>query len=126
MPLRPPALLCLCLFMGGGVNVLLDVSHSHLTVLSFQIFQSRIFPPSKEWPTFMERYRSAIDILRIAVIPDHRFLWCACSLCLFLSACPNVSVDLQQSDSAVVPLPSPCGRVVCQVALAPSLINQSV
>lgn len=67
-----------------------------------------------------------MDILRIAVIPDHRFLWWTCSLCLFLSACPSVSVDLQWSDSAVVPLPSPCGRVVGQVALAPSLINQSV
>lgn len=75
---------------------------------------------------FTERYRRAIDILRIAVIPDHRFLWCTRSLCLFLSACPDVSVDLQQSDSAVVPLPSPCGRVMGQVALAPSLINQSV
>lgn len=74
----------------------------------------------------MVRYRSAIDILQIAVIPDHRFLWWTCSLCLFLSACPNVSVDLQQSDSAVVPLPSPCGRVLGQVALAPSLISQSV
>lgn len=74
----------------------------------------------------MERYRSAIDILSIAVILDHRFLWLTCSPCLFLSACPNVFVDLQQSDSAVVPLPSPCGRVLGQVALVPSLINKSV
>lgn len=74
----------------------------------------------------MERYRRAIDILRIAVIPDHRFLRRTCSPCLFSSACPSVSVDLQQTDSAVVPLPSPCGGVVGQVALAPSLINKSV
>lgn len=74
----------------------------------------------------MEPYRSAIDVHRIAVIPDHRFLWFTCSRCLFSSVCLNVSVDLQQTDSTVVPLLSPCNRVEGQVALAPSLINQSV
>lgn len=74
----------------------------------------------------MEWYSSAIDILRIAVIPDHRFLWWPCSLGLFLSVCPSVSVDLQRSDSDVVPLPSPCSRVLGQPALALTLIKWSV
>jgi len=34
-------------------------------------------------------------------------------------------MDLQSSDSVVVLLPSACGGVLGQVALAPSLINQS-
>lgn len=97
-----------------------------LNSFEFLNFSIKNLTPLKEWPLFIERYKSTIDILRIAVIPDHRFLWWTCSLCLFFSACPNVSVDLQQSDSAVVPLPSPCGNVVGQVALAPSLINQLV
>lgn len=35
-----------------------------------------------------------------------------------------LSVDLQQCDSAAVPLPSPCDRVVSQVASATSLIKR--
>lgn len=35
-----------------------------------------------------------------------------------------LSVDLQRCDSAAVPLPSPCDRVVSQVASATSLIKR--
>lgn len=110
----------------GGVNVLLDVNRNHLTSFEFsKFFNQECFTLQRSGSAFMGRYRSAIDILRIAVIPDRRFLRWTCSLCLFSSACPNVSVDLQPGDSPVVPLPSPCARVLGQVALAPSLIRQS-
>lgn len=52
-------------------------------------------------------------------IPDHKhkFLRRACSRCLFMSACLNVLVDLQQSDNTVVPLPLPGDSVWGQVTL---------
>lgn len=130
MPLRPSAWLCLFLSMGGKcfVGTLATTVNSlgfpHF-FLFFIFLVIKNLSPSKG-VAFKERYRNPTDILRIAVIPDHRFLWWTCSLCLFLSECPSESVDLERSDSTVVPLPSPCGRVVGQVALAPSLINQSV
>lgn len=130
MPLRPSAWLCLFLSMGGKcfVGTLATTVNSlgfpHF-FLFFIFLVIKNLSPSKG-VAFKERYRNPTDILRIAVIPDHRFLWWTCSLCLFLSECPSESVNLERSDSTVVPLPSPCGRVVGQVALAPSLINQSV
>lgn len=104
LPPRPPAVICFYLLM-GGVNVLSDISHGHFTVFNFQIFQWRLFAVRSSGPNVVERYRRVIDIPRIAVIPDHRFLWWTSSLSLFSSACPNVSVGLLQSDSAAVPLP---------------------
>lgn len=89
---------------GGGFVTNQPQPLNNLTILGFQIFQSSIFPLQRSGLCL---YRSAIDVHGIAATPDHRFLWCACSRCLFLSVCLNVSVDLQQSDSTVVPLPSP-------------------
>lgn len=60
---------------------------------------------------------SVTGIHQMLAIPDHKFLRCARSRCLFSSACLNVLVDLQQSDNTVVPLPLPCDSVWGQVTL---------
>lgn len=106
MPLRPSAWLCLFLSMGGKCFVgslattVNSLGFPHF-FLFFIFLVIKNLSPSKG-VAFKERYRNPTDILRIAVIPDHRFLWWTCSLCLFLSECPSESVDLERSDSTVV------------------------
>ncbi|MEQ2183735.1 hypothetical protein GOODEAATRI_001084 [Goodea atripinnis] len=115
MPLRPLRLLCLCLLMGGKCFVRLwPQSFSSFELPTFFNRDSPLFKrASSVYAAIWECNWHSLDngdsrpqIPAVDMIP--------CSVFVRLS-------QYEWSDSTVVPLPSPCGRVLGQVALVASV-----